>query len=119
MLVSDKLSATKDVTPRSVLMTMLGVIVAVYLPFVWALSGRDPLRMFLFMPSGWATVVVLMLTGWERSHWVGVTITALMVMGLTYWGRKGGGRRAAAIAIAFMWSAITSVATSIFVHGHS
>ncbi len=110
---------------RSFLVTLLGILIAIYVPCTWVLfdrggrAGPPPIG-FAEMPIYLANMVVMLIA--RPTPLPPALLAALVVafvMALTYFGRTGGMRRIVAISFAFISSCLLSFAAFMLCHGHS
>jgi len=112
------------ITKRSLLLTLLTISVAIYLPFVWLFFepqtsiGGNHFLFFFVAPVLVPTGLLGMAIGWLSGNigevpfdCLGVTLTITLIASFVYWGRNGGTDRIIATACASVTSALLSAMT--------
>jgi hypothetical protein len=109
----------------SVLLTLLGILIGIYLPCTWVLfdpGGRlGPSHLgFAEMPIHLANMVVMLSGRPEPLPRVLLAVLVLaFVTAFTYFGRTNAIRRTVAISLVFLSSCFLSLAVFAMCHGHS
>jgi len=109
----------REGTAYSVVVTLAGIMAAIYLPFIWVLFEdvqalkSDRLGWFLIMPTAIPNLIILRALFGVTSLIVSALLESIAVVALTYWGRKGGVRRVIAITCAFLVACLFSLAMEV------
>jgi hypothetical protein len=123
LLAATDMSDESDESQWPALITLGEVVIAVYLPFAWALFSKVPvlpdhrIGSFLLMPIYWPQTLLFKFTGSPVCEILCQMLGIFTVAGLACWGRHGGAKRRVAVAGAFFGSLLLSIGTALFFYG--